>query len=436
MTYAIKHHARRFTKASLLLAGLVLASSVLAPAQQPDAGSDLDRSYLPIIKNDVGMIFRTLVSPDLVKTKLATPIFQMGAPEYVAQVMFDGTEFRSGGIFIINDKVGNSARFELIDTDATNRRPLYHPVTFSSGKKTQQPSTHSEITQSIAQAISAQAAAGNLQITVTVIPTTREILNKTPTTREIPNKKKVYYQEIHFKGIGLFSVSRLNTDAKQYVMVRQPDRYASNDERPQHRAVIKDLIIGVTEVTQKQWSKVMGYNPSHFKGDQLPVNNISYTEAVAFCAKLSDMEAEITLHRTYRLPTEAEWEYACRAGNTFPFSFSLLNEITNLDKHGWYRENADEQLHVVGTKKPNPWGLFDMYGNVSEWCQDIYDAEYYANPPPENDPTGPTTGSRRVLRGGNFMSPASSCRSSYRGQASPDLVSQLNGLRVVCVKTK
>jgi formylglycine-generating enzyme required for sulfatase activity len=406
MTYAIQHLARRFTKASLLLAAIVLASSVLSHAQQPSAGPDLDAKgatvKIPRIENSLGMQLAVLDGG----------AFQMGAPEYVVEIEVGGSLFRSGQIFIVDDQAGSSERFELIDADTANKRPFYHPVTFSSGKKTNQPSSPEQIAQSMAKAITAQATAGNLQITVNVIK-----------------------KEMHFKGIGLFSVGRLNTDNEQYVIVRQPDRYASNDERPQHRTEIKgNLIIGVTEVTQQQWNQVMGGNRSTVQGAHLPVNNISYTQAIGFCAKLSDLPAEKAAGRTYRLPTEAEWEYACRTGNTRPYSFSLRDVISNLEDYGWYRDNAEEQLHVVAGKTSNTWGLFDMYGNVSEWCQDIYAAEYYANAPPENDPTGPTTGSRRVLRGGNFMSPASSCRSSYRGQASPDLESQLNGLRVVCIK--
>ncbi|MBT3889646.1 MAG: formylglycine-generating enzyme family protein, partial [Planctomycetaceae bacterium] len=129
--------------------------------------------------------------------------------------------------------------------------------------------------------------------------------------------------------------------------------------------------------------------------------------------------------------TEAEWEYACRAGTNTPYNYG--QNPSNLTDYGWYRENT-EQIQVVGGKQCNQWGLFDMYGNVSEWCQDVYAAEYYGNVTTEKDPTGPTTGTRRVLRGGNFMSQASSCRSSYRGQAPADIESQLNGLRVVCIK--
>ena len=403
MTYAIKHHARRFTIASLLLTGLVLASSVLSHAQQPTAGPDLDANLPPGAKpREVNSIGMTLAVLD-------AGVFQMGAPEYVVQVALGGNRFRSGQIFIVDDQAGSSKRFELIDTDTAKKPAFYLPVPFSSGKKTNQPSTPAQIAQNMAQAINAQATAGNLQISVTVVGTF-----------------------MHFKGIGLFSARRVNTDNDNRVIVRKPDRFANDDERPQHRAQITDtLILGVTEVTQQQWNQIMGSNRSTVQGAHLPVNNISYAQAVVFCTKLSDLPAEKAAGRTYRLPTEAEWEYACRAGTTTPYNYG--QNASNLTDYGWYRGNA-EQIQVVAGKQCNQWGLFDMYGNVSEWCQDIYAAEYYGNAPPENDPTGPTTGPRRVLRGGNFMSQASSCRSSYRGQAAADVESQLNGLRVVCIK--
>ena len=162
------------------------------------------------------------------------------------------------------------------------------------------------------------------------------------------------------------------------------------------------------------------WDDRRFNQPEQPVVGVSWDEARAFCEWAGG-----------RLPTESEWEYACRAGTTTPYNYG--QNASNLTDYGWYRGNA-EQIQVVAGKQCNQWGLFDMYGNVSEWCQDIYAAEYYGTAPPENDPTGPTTGPRRVLRGGNFMSPASSCRSSYRGQAAADVESQLNGLRVVCIK--
>ena len=403
MTYAIKHHARRFTIASLLLAGLALSSSVISHAQQPTARLNLDADLPPGAKpREVNSIGMTLAVLD-------AGVFQMGAPEYVVQVVLGGNRFRTGQVFIVDDQAGNSKRFRLIDTDSgtTRNLPDYVPVPFSSGKTSNQPSTPAQIAEIMAQAINAQSPA-NLQITANVVGT-----------------------NMYFKGIGLFSARRVNTDNDNRVIVRKPDRYASNDERPQHRTQItRDLTIGVTEVTQQQWNQVMGSNKSTVQGTHLPVNNISYAQAVDFCTKLSDLPAEKAAGRSYRLPTEAEWEYACRAGTNTPYNYG--QNAGNLEDYGWYRKNT-EQIQAVAEKQCNQWGLFDMYGNVSEWCQDTYVAEYYSNAP-ENDPPGPTTGPQRVLRGGSFMSQASSCRSSYRGRAAADVESQLNGLRVVCIK--
>jgi formylglycine-generating enzyme required for sulfatase activity len=404
MTYAVKHHARRFTITSLLLTGLILASSGLSHAQQPATDPVLDFSNetkpaKPRESNSVGMTLALLDAA----------VFQMGSPEYIVEVVQGGGQFRSGLIFIVDDQAGNSQRFELIDTDTAQKPTFFTPVPFSSGKKTNQPSSPEQIAQNMAQAINSQTAANNLQVNVNVVA-----------------------EKMYFKGIGLFSARRINTGGGNRVIVFQPDRYASDDERPQHRTrITAKLLIGVTEVTQQQWNQVMGSNKSIVQGAHLPVNNISHTQAVEFCQKLSGLQAETTAGRTYRLPTEAEWEYACRAGSSTPYSYGP--NASNLEDYGWYRNNT-KQIQVVGGKRCNSWGLFDMYGNVSEWCQDFYAAEYYGNPPQENDPIGPSTGTRRVLRGGNFMSQASSCRSSYRGQAAPDIESQLNGLRVVCIK--
>ena len=403
MTYAIQHQPRRFIIVSLLLTGIILVSSVLSHAQPPTVVPDLDANLPTNAKpREVNSIGMTLAVLD-------AGVFQMGAPEYVVQVALGGNKFRSGQIFIVDDKAGNSERFEMIDTDTAKKPAFSRPVPFSSGEKTNQPSSPAQIAQSMAQAINGQNTAGNLGVAVTVVGTV-----------------------MHFKGIGLFSARRVNTDNENRVIVRKPDRYASSDERPQHRTQITNtFFLGVTEVTQQQWNQIMGSNRSTVQGAHLPVNNISYSQALSFCAKLSGLPAEQAAGRSYRLPTEAEWEYACRAGTTTPYNYG--QNASNLTDYGWYRGNT-KQIQVVAAKQCNQWGLFDMYGNVSEWCQDIYAAEYYNNAPPENDPTGPTTGPRRVLRGGNFMSQASSCRSSYRGQASADVESQLNGLRVVCIK--
>jgi formylglycine-generating enzyme required for sulfatase activity len=164
----------------------------------------------------------------------------------------------------------------------------------------------------------------------------------------------------------------------------------SGDESPVHRVKIsRDFEMGKCEVTQAQWQAVMSNNPSSFKGDNLPVENVSWNDAQEFIRKLNQADSKYQ----YRLPTEAEWEYACRAGTTGDYA-------GNLDDMAWYSNNSGSKTHAVGQKQANKWGLYDMHGNVWEWCQDWYDSNYYRQSPGA-DPTGPTAGSIRVYRGGS-----------------------------------
>ncbi len=211
----------------------------------------------------------------------------------------------------------------------------------------------------------------------------------------------------------------------------EKDRY--NAEGPQHRVKIsKGFYMGVYEVTQGQYQAVMGNNPSNFKGDNLPVELVSWEMAVEFCRKLSQKEG-----KTYRLPTEAEWEYACRAGSTTRFCFGDSDSI--LGDYAWYGydyawgyEESGKQTHPVGQMKPNGFGLYDMHGNVWEWCQDWYDGSYYSQNP-EVDPQGPSSGQYRVLRGGSWENSPRHCRSAYRNGNTPDSRYSGSGFRVVLV---
>jgi formylglycine-generating enzyme required for sulfatase activity len=179
------------------------------------------------------------------------------------------------------------------------------------------------------------------------------------------------------------------------------------DEGPQHKVKItKPFYMQTTEVTQAQWKAVMGSNPSYFKGDDLPVEQVSWDDAQEFIKKLSTKEGV-----KYRLPTEAEWEYAYRAGSTTKYCFG--DDESKLGEYAWYGENSDSKTHPVGSKKPNAWGLYDMHGNVWEWCQDQYDGDYYRNSPAE-DPQGPANGEDRVLRGGRWDGGSRYCRSASR----------------------
>jgi formylglycine-generating enzyme required for sulfatase activity len=193
--------------------------------------------------------------------------------------------------------------------------------------------------------------------------------------------------------------------------------------------------MGSTEVTQAQWQKLMGNKPSKFDGDELPVEQINWEEAVEFCKRLSERPEEKKAGRKYRLPTEAEWEYACRAGTSTPFHFGsrLSGRQANCngampygdDKQGPHLKNTTP----VGKYPGNAWGLYDMHGNVWEWCSD-WAGEY----PPESfvtDPSGPATGSYRVNRGGSYGMSAVLCRSAFRNRFVPSLRSSLIGFRVV-----
>jgi len=192
------------------------------------------------------------------------------------------------------------------------------------------------------------------------------------------------------------------------------------DEYPQHRVKITNgFYMGTTEVTQFQYEEIMNNNPSHFKGQNNPVEKVSWNDAVEFCRELSKEEG-----RTYRLPTEAEWEYACRAGTTTPFytGETISTDQANYNGNyiygngikGVYRQRTTE----VGSFQPNAFGLYDMHGNVMEWCQDWYGENYYTVSP-TSDPQGPSSGSYRVLRGGSWNGDTRYCRSAFRNWTEP-----------------
>jgi formylglycine-generating enzyme required for sulfatase activity len=202
----------------------------------------------------------------------------------------------------------------------------------------------------------------------------------------------------------------------------QADR--SKDET-QHRVTLtKGFWLGKTEVTQRQWEVIMGSNPSNFKGADLPVETVNWDDCQEFVrklkAKLANAQTRASPEGLFRLPTEAEWEYACRAGTDGSYA-------GRLDDMGWYSDNSVKTTHAAGQKRANAWGLYDMHGNVWEWCQD-----WCGDYPSESviDPADTVSGSRRVVRGGCWISYASSCRSARRNAGAPDYAINYVGFRV------
>ena len=198
-------------------------------------------------------------------------------------------------------------------------------------------------------------------------------------------------------------------------------------EKPVHRVEISQpFFMGMTEVTQRQWKAVMGYNPSGFRGNNLPVEKVSWNDAQRFIGRLNAKERT----NKYRLPTEAEWEYACREGGSGRWSFG--NAESWLDSFAWYKSNSNKMTHPVGQKRPNGWGLHDMHGNVWEWCLDWYGEHYYGQSPVKN-PTGPPYGRLRVCRGGSWYCLAWRTCSAYRNFIHPGKRYDNLGFRIVAV---
>ena len=198
---------------------------------------------------------------------------------------------------------------------------------------------------------------------------------------------------------------------------------AYSDEKPTHSVTLSDYYIGKYEVTQAQWKAIMGSNPSNWKGDNLPVENVSWNDIQEFIKKLNAQTG-----KKFRLPTEAEWEYAARGGNQSKgYKYSGSNSISEV---AWYDGNSGDKTHPVGQKAPNELGIYDMSGNVYEWCQDWY-GDYSSSS--QTNPTGPSSGSYRVLRGGSWNYSARSCRVSDRGSGTPDSRRNNRGFRLACL---
>lgn len=255
------------------------------------------------------------------------------------------------------------------------------------------------------------------------------VVNKTDGT-------KVYYKAAEVESVGVYGygedpepeTSEGNTytvNGVSFVMVPveggtfkmgSTDSDADSDESPVHNVTLSNFAIGQTEVTQELWTAVMGSNPSNWVGNKLPVEKVSWNDCNTFITKLNQLTG-----KTFRLPTEAEWEFAARGGNLSQgYKYSGSNTI---DDVAWYTSNSGSKTHEVGTKQANELGIYDMSGNVWEWCQDWY-GSYSSSA--QSNPTGASSGSYRVLRGGSCYYDATYCRVAYRYSPAP--MYTLNGI--------
>lgn len=240
---------------------------------------------------------------------------------------------------------------------------------------------------------------------------------ESPSTQEdVSNKNKTT-----FTVSNLVSFTMIRVDGGSFRMggfIDDEDSYPH--ERPRHDVSVSPFLIGETQVTQELWEAVMGGNPSQFKGKNKPVESVSWNDCVDFIHKLNELTG-----KHFRLPTEAEWEFAARGGRfSKNYTFSGSNDRNEV---AWQPENSGHTTHEVKTKKPNELGIFDMSGNVLEWVDDWF-GEYPDNT--QTDPTGPSYGRYKVLRGGSWYNPSSFCRVSFRNYMEPECVNFMYGFRL------
>lgn len=232
------------------------------------------------------------------------------------------------------------------------------------------------------------------------------------------NKRHFYVNGVNF--------TMIQIDGGSFDIGATPEQgiYAAFDEKPSLHVTIKNFYIGESLVTQKLWQAVMNDNPSHFKGDTLPVERVSWEECNDFIGKLNGITGS-----TFRLPTEAEWEFAARGGNKTSHTKFAGADDDAMCEVMWFKENSKGQSHEVKSKLANELGLYDMSGNISEWCNDWY-FNSYANSGTQINPTGPSFGTTKVYRGGSWNDKSLACRVSKRSNMNPIYRNKLVGLRL------
>lgn len=255
-------------------------------------------------------------------------------------------------------------------------------------------------------------------------------------TEKVTQQKKEIIQESSFSNFTEILLNDIKLEmiaipAGEFMM--GSNQYNSaNSEKPIHQVKLQGFYIGKYAITQWQYQAIMGHNPSHFKGDYRPVEKVTWHNAVEFCRKLSEKTG-----KTYQLPSEAQWEYACRAGTTTKWCFG--DNPSQLGEYAWYEVNSSQQTHPVGEKKPNQWGIYDMHGNVWEWCADTWHPNYQGAPT-DGSVWGGTINndnySRFLLRGGSWNNSAYGCHSLYRNSFTRYYSNEVIGFRVVCLLEK
>ena len=269
------------------------------------------------------------------------------------------------------------------------------------------------------------SAPSNLQITLTkeAMATQSTVSQPTVAQRHVVQAPVTNGNNISIPVKDGISIDMVRVEAGTFTMGATPEMKDPYDwEKPTHQVTLtNDYYIGKYEVTQALWQAVMDNNPSYFKGDDLPVEKVSWDDCQEFISKLNSITG-----KTFRIPTEAEWEYAARGGNKS--RGNQYSGSSNLSDVAWYKDNSNSKNHTVGSKQANELGIYDMSGNVMEWCQDLY-GKYSSSS--QTNPTGANNGYSRVIRGGSWYFTARDCRSSYRDKDAPDNRYNNLGLRLV-----